>query len=125
MLNKLLKSAFFSLTVISFSGMVFAIDLSDTQKALLESLPADQRDSVLSKMKTAEGLEEELEETFETGKTVIKKTQKRLLTEEEKVEYSELSKNWIYGFELFDLAPTTFAPVSKIPIPVDFVPPEE
>ena len=119
--NKILKNIFFSLTIISFSGIVFAIDLTDTQKALLESLPADQRDSILTKMKTAQGLEEELEETFETGKTVIEKPQKRLLTEEEKMEYSELSKNWIYGYELFDLAPTTFAPVSKIPIPVDFV----
>ena len=121
MLNRLRKYLVFSLTLISASGIISAIELSDTQRALLESLPPDQRDSVLSKMKTAQGLEEDLEETFKSGKTVIKKPHKKILSEEEKAEYSELSKDWIYGFELFDFAPTTFAPVSQIPIPVDFI----
>ena len=36
-------------------------DLSDSQKSLLNSLPPDQRESVLIKMRQAEELEDEIE----------------------------------------------------------------
>ena len=59
----------FLLNCFSFSSSVFSAELgsglSDSQKALLDVLPADQRESIVIKMRQAESLESELEDTFE------------------------------------------------------------
>ena len=112
----------FLLNCFSFSSSVFsASDLSDSQKALLDSLPADQRESIIVKMRQAESLETELQETFEEVITVVERPEKRVLTEEEKAEYLKESRDWIYGYEQFQTSPTTFAPSSSMPIPPDFL----
>jgi len=103
-----------------FSSIIFTADISDSQKALLDTLPPDQRESILVKMRQSEDLKEELEKTFEEVTTTSERPEKKKLSEKESREYQEDSKNWIYGYEIFQTSPTTFAPAPNIPIPPTF-----
>ena len=115
----------FLLICFSFSSTVFSAELrtglSDSQKAVLETLPKDQRESIIIKMRQAETLESELEDTFEGIVTVVARPERRVLTEEEEAQYLKESRNWIFGYEQFQTSPTTFAPSSSMPIPPDFI----
>ena len=92
-------------------------ELSESQLALLNSLPPDQRESVMSKMRQAGDLQDEIEEGFENAETLTKRPEEVILTPEEKEEYLKRSRDWIYGYELFQSSPTTFARATNIPIP--------
>ncbi len=113
------------LNVLFFSNLFVAAqstgEISKAQATLLESLPPDQKESILGKMRKAEELKSELEQTFEEGVTITKRQDKKILTAEEEARYLEDSKDWIYGYEQFQTSPTTFAPISTIPIPTDFL----
>ena len=109
----------FLISCFYISGL--AAEISDAQQAILDTLPADQRESILIKMRQAESLQTDLEETFEEIITVIERPDKKVLTPEEEAEYLEESRNWIYGYEQFLTSPTTFAPASNMPIPPDFL----
>ena len=109
----------FFINCFCISGL--AAEISDAQQAILDTLPADQRESILIKMRQAESLQTDLEETFEEIITVIERPDKKVLTPEEEAEYLEESRNWIYGYEQFLTSPTTFAPASNMPIPPDFL----
>ena len=113
------------LNVLFFSNLFVAAqstgEISKAQAALLETLPPDQKESILGKMRQAEELKSELEQTFEEGITITKRQDKKILTAEEEAKYLEDSKDWIYGYEQFQTSPTTFAPISTIPIPTDFL----
>ena len=113
----------FLLIIFVTPGLLFSeMDLSEGQKAILDSLPADQRSNVLQKMEQASDLESEVEEVFKTGPTTLERPEEKPLTEKEKKEYEEKSKNWVYGYELFRKAPTTFVTASgNIPVPDDYV----
>jgi len=102
---------------VSFSA---AIELSDTQKQLLDTLPPDQRQGVMSKMMQADELNQELEEKFEEFDTTSERPTKPKLTEQEEREYLKESRNWIYGYEQFQSSPTTFSPASNIPVPPSY-----
>ena len=95
--------------------------ISEGQIALLDTLPPDQRESILIKMRQANELQTELEETFEEASNVTERPERKILTAEEEVEYLEESRDWIYGYEQFQTSPTTFAPTSSIPVPTDFL----
>ena len=95
--------------------------ISEGQIALLDTLPPDQRESILIKMRQAKELQTELEETFEEASNVTERPERKILTAEEEVEYLEESRDWIYGYEQFQTSPTTFAPTSSIPVPTDFL----
>ena len=123
-----MKNILFVLVVLNglfFSNLFVAaqsnVEISDSQKALLETLPPDQRESILIKMRQASELQSELEETFEEASNITQRPDKKILTAEEKAEYLEESRDWIYGYEQFQTSPTTFAPTSSIPIPTDFL----
>ncbi len=62
-MKNILKKSILFLWSIFISLNVFAV-LTDEQEALLEQLPPDQRESVMTKMETANKLEENLEEVF-------------------------------------------------------------
>ena len=87
----------FLLNCFSFSSSVFSAELgsglSDSQRALLDVLPADQRESIVIKMRQAESLESELEDTFEELITVVERPEKKVLTEEEEAKYLKESRN--------------------------------
>ena len=65
------------LNVLFFSNLFVAAqstgEISKAQATLLESLPPDQKESILGKMRQAEELKSELEQTFEEGITITKR----------------------------------------------------
>ena len=69
--NIFIKSILFAWAIV-ISSNIFAV-LTDEQKALLDQLPPDQRESVMTKMETANKLEENLEEVFEEQSNLIKR----------------------------------------------------
>ena len=113
------------LNVLFFSNLFVAAqstgEISKAQSALLETLPPDQRESILIKMRQASELQSDLEETFEEASNITKRPDKEILTAKEEAEYLKESRDWIYGYEQFQTSPTTFAPTSSIPIPTDFL----
>ncbi|MCS5544117.1 MAG: SLBB domain-containing protein [SAR86 cluster bacterium] len=123
-----MKNILFVLVVLNglfFSNLFVAAqstgEITTAQAALLETLPPDQKESILGKMRQAEELKSELEQTFEEGINITKRQEEKILTAEEEAKYLEDSKDWIYGYEQFQTSPTTFAPISTIPIPTDFL----
>jgi polysaccharide export outer membrane protein len=92
-------------------------ELTDIQQSLINSLPPDQRESVLTKMRQAEQLQDEIEEGFEDFETLTKRPEAIILSPAEKEAYLKKSRDWIYGYELFQSSPTTFAPATNIPVP--------
>lgn len=90
-------------------------ELTDQQKSILETLPPDQRDGIMIKMQTAQGLQEEIEETFDLENSMIVKP------ELEKLDEDEICEECIFGYDFFKFSPTTFAPVSNSPISSDYI----
>ena len=116
------KFSFISLCLSLASMSIFSeVELSDSQKKLLNTLPPDQQRGVMTKMLQAEQLNDELEETFEEFDTTVERVKKKKLTSEELKKYEETSKNWVYGYEVFQSSPTTFAPATDIPISGDYI----
>ena len=67
-----MKNILFVLAVLSalfFSNLFVAaqsnMEISEKQNALLETLPPDQRESIMKKMRQANELQSDLEEAFE------------------------------------------------------------
>ncbi len=88
----------------------FAADLTDMQEKMLENLPPDQRASLMSKMETANDLEEEIDQTIEDEKLLIERP--NLTREDLDIEKCE---DCIYGYDFFRFSPSSFAPANKIP----------
>tara|TARA_B110000263_G_scaffold145921_1_gene126548 strand:+ start:726 stop:2573 length:1848 start_codon:yes stop_codon:yes gene_type:complete len=116
-LNK--KLLIFSALFLS-SLIMSAPKLSLEQERLLESLPEDTAASVRMKIINQQSLTDEIDKAFEEVNTLVLRPEKREMTYEERAEYERKSRNWVFGYELFDLAPTTFAPATDIPIPSDY-----
>jgi polysaccharide export outer membrane protein len=102
-------------------SVVLALDLSDAQRQLLDTLPPDQQRGVMSKMLQADQLNQDLQNTFEEFDTVTERSEKKELSSEDLKRYKEKSKNWVYGYEIFQSSPTTFAPATDIPISGDYI----
>jgi protein involved in polysaccharide export with SLBB domain len=75
----------------------------------------------MSKMLQADQLNQELQNTFEEFDTVTERSEKKELSSEDLKRYKERSKNWVYGYEIFQSSPTTFAPATDIPISGDYI----
>jgi protein involved in polysaccharide export with SLBB domain len=108
---------FLLLCSFSHTGLVIANTpmLSDEQMTLLETLPPDQRDGIMAKMQTAQGLQDEIEETFDLENSMIIKPELEELNED------EICEDCIFGYDFFKFSPTTFAPVSSSPISSDYI----
>ena len=102
------------------SLIMSAPKLSLEQERLLESLPEDTAASVRMKIINQQSLTDEIDKAFEEVNTLVLRPEKREMTYEERAEYERKSRNWVFGYELFDLAPTTFAPATDIPIPSNY-----
>ena len=97
-------------------------EITEDQLRLLDALPADQKGRVLEKMQLATDLESEIEATFQSAPTALKRPKEKVLTEEEVREYKKKSRNWVYGYEIFDQSPTTFVTGTEdIPVPEDYL----
>jgi len=95
---------------------------SDDQLRLLDALPPDQKGRVLEKMQQATDLEGEIESAFGSAPTALKRPKEKVRTEQEEREYKIKSRNWVYGYELFDQSPTTFVSgTENIPVPEDYL----
>tara|TARA_B110000438_G_C15819496_1_gene653684 strand:+ start:1035 stop:2885 length:1851 start_codon:yes stop_codon:yes gene_type:complete len=115
------SSFFLSLILILQFSPLQSAELDDTKAALLDALPSDQRENVLEKMRQSDALDQEIDDAFEEPKTMAERAPKKVRTPKEEAEYKIRSKNWIFGYELFTMSPTTFAPATDIPIPSDYV----
>ena len=110
-MNKLKISSILFLLFLSSSYSIS--EPTDAEKALLESLPPDQRESAMSKMTKRDSIAEEVEEIFEKENSLIERPELETIEEE--------CTDCIYGYDFFKYSPTTFAPTSDIPIPSDYV----
>ena len=102
------------LMLLTLSIGVFS-EVSEEQKKLLESLPPDQRTTVMNKMEAANALEEDLEETFENPQNLIERPNYEDLANLKRDLESECD-DCIFGYDFFKYAPTTFAPINNIPV---------
>ena len=103
------------ITVLLTGYFIQAAEISDEQQALLDSLPADQRDGILSKIKRAQGLQEEIEEAFEETESLVERP------ELEDLEEDEICEDCIYGYDFFKFSPTTFAPIQNSPVSSSYI----
>ncbi len=113
MITKSLKATFLLLTLILFIPYSAFADVSESQKRLLETLPPDQRDSIMQKMNEANDLQEEIEEFVEENS---------LIERDEIEEDSEnLCQDCIFGYDFFKFSPSTFVQTSIFPVPSDYL----
>ena len=117
----ILLSIFSFFAVFLQNSLLSEVELSDTQRQLLQSLPPDQQRGVMSKMIQADALNQDLERTFEEIDTITERPERKQLNEEELKEYQEKSKSWVYGYEIFKTSPTTFAPATDIPVSGSYI----
>ena len=104
----------FSNLVLSESTSTRGLDAD--QKALLESLPPDQRASILGKMNKEMEIEDELEDVYKNESTLVQRPE----LEDEDKDIPDC-KECIFGYEFFKYSPSTFAQVSSIPISSDYI----
>ena len=57
-----------------FSNIIIS-EISDSQKQVWESLPPDQRESIIQKMNKADGIQKEINDTFDQNNTLIERPQ--------------------------------------------------
>mgnify|MGYP004272044455 FL=1 len=70
---KIYQFIFSSLTILFFLSSPIFSEISEEQKALISTLPADQQANIRNKMQEAEGINQELEDVFENYDTVTKR----------------------------------------------------
>jgi protein involved in polysaccharide export with SLBB domain len=116
------NKSFLPLIILFAVSMTYSIssEISDSQKALLESLPPDQRDSVLTKMETQNEIGENLEELYENPQNYVKRPNYEDLEEARKYG-TEKCDNCVFGYDFFQYAPTTFAPVNNTPVSNNYI----
>ena len=107
-----IKSLSILLLVSSLSPLIIS-EITEEQKLMLESLPPDQRSSVMSKMEAANELEDNLEEVF--------KSDQNLIVRPDYSGGSTACSDCIFGYEFFKYAPTTFAPINNVPVDSDYI----
>ncbi len=112
MMNILYRFIFTSLIVFAIK---LSAEITPAQKDMLDTLPPDQRESVMQKMLTTEKLQTEIEETFEEESTLTIKPE--IIDEKNLEGYCE---DCIYGYNLFKYSPTTFAPSNKVPVSANY-----
>ena len=95
-------------------------EITEEQRAMIESLPPDQRSSVLTKMETANELEENLEEIFKSEQNLVERPDYKNLEELRRAKSDECS-DCIFGYDFFKYAPTTFAPIDNVPVSNDYI----
>ncbi len=102
--------------VIPFFASTLISEISKEQKELLESLPPDQRASVMNKMEQANDIEDQLEKIFKEETYLIEKDKLRDYSAEE--GYCE---DCIYGYNIFRFSPTTFATTDRAPVSSTYI----
>ena len=91
-------------------------EVSPEQLKMLENLPPDQRASIMEKMETASGLQDDIEDAFEEATSLIVKPE---LQDMQAME--EYCNDCIYGYNFFQFSPSTFAPVDNSPVNPSYI----
>jgi len=102
------------LTFLIFFPFKALTELTEEQLSLLERLPPDQRESIMSKMEQSNDLNEEIEDVFEEESNLVERPEKRDNPE-------EICEECIYGYDIFKFSPSTFAPTDKVPLSPNYV----
>ena len=106
----------FLITLLVFLSFNLKAEITPDQMRMIEQLPPDQRENIMSKMGTAESLQEEISETFEENSSLTLKPELRDLKESD-----DYCPDCIFGFDFFEYSPTTFAPVDNSPVTPDYL----
>ncbi len=106
----------FLISLVIFLSFNLKAELTPDQLLMIEQLPPDQRENIMSKMGTAESLQEEISEAFEENSSLTLKPELRDLKESE-----NYCPDCIFGFDFFEYSPTTFAPVDNSPVTPDYL----
>ena len=119
MFNRVYLTVGISLMILIISPFLQSAEgsLSPGQEEILKDLPADLQVSVKQKMLQQTQLSNELDAVTKEGITRTTRPERKELTDKEK----ERAENFIYGYDLFASSPTTFAPATDIPVPLDYV----
>lgn len=107
------------LTLALFLNGNIYTELTEEQKTMLEALPPDQRNAVMTKMETANTISDDLEEIFENEQSLVERPDYKALSEMNKE--NEECLECIFGYDFFKYAPTTFSPVDNIPVSSDYI----
>ena len=113
MKSKSCKSFVLLLIIFSFN---LGSEITPDQMRMIEQLPPDQRYNIMEKMESAGTMQEEIEEAFEEGNSLVKKPELKDLKDSE-----EYCPECIYGFNFFQYAPSTFAPVDNTPVTSNYL----
>ncbi len=113
MKSKSCKSFVLLLIIFSFN---LGSEITPDQMRMIEQLPPDQRYNIMEKMESAGTMQEEIEEAFEEGNSIVKKPELKDLKDSE-----EYCPECIYGFNFFQYAPSTFAPVDNTPVTSNYL----
>lgn len=108
------KLAFLLFLVIFFNPL--ASEVSPEQLKMLEQLPPDQRANIMEKMESASALQEEIDETFENTTSLVRRPELKGIEDEETD-----CLDCIYGYNFFQFSPSSFAPVSDIPVDSSYI----
>jgi len=106
----------FLISLLIFLSFNLKAELTPDQLLMIEQLPPDQRENIMSKMGTAESLQEEIEDTFKENSSLTLKPELKDLKESE-----DYCPECIFGFDFFEYSPTTFAPVDNSPVTPDYL----
>jgi len=107
------NTIFLLILVISSPFLQSAISLD--QKDLLDTLPPDQRDSIMKKMETSARLQSELDEIYENPENIVERPDNEYLEESKKCD------DCIFGYDYFRFAPSTFAPTVNVPVSSGYI----
>ena len=108
---------FILLTLFPFKSLAEDIDgITEEQLKMIETLPPDQRGSILEKMKMSQDIKKEIDDAFEKPNVLIKRPEKN-----EKLSKEDECLECIYGYDFFEFSPSTFAPTDSIAISSSYV----
>lgn len=107
-------SKFIFLIFLVFISSNTISEITPEQLELLDRLPPDQREAVMSMMEQSNDINEELEEVFEEEGNLIERP-------EMNKDQENVCDQCIYGYEIFKWAPSSFASVNTMPVPETYI----
>ncbi len=107
-MKKLQPKFLLTFLLLAFELPLFSELLSEAQEELLMQLPPDQRASIEAKMEDTNRIEDELDEIFDADSFLVQRppASEREIT----------CEDCIFGYEIFQYSPSTFAPANIVPI---------
>ena len=111
-MNKLSLYTSLLFLMTAFFGSQTYSAFSEEQKKMIESLPPDQRASIMAQMEQAQQLQDKVDEAFEEDSTLIERPEGKL---------EEECRECIYGYDFFQYSPSTFIQTNNTPVSAEYV----